>query len=187
MKTIKHLASIALALAGMGALAGEDAAPAADVPVCNLGFCMGDEVAADSTGDHPLFDAVVPQAEKHTGVCAVTGAKMVTVPDDYGTEHKRLFKSIEELVAEKYGEPPEKFDFLHAGSIWDDPRYWRMALKQRERTLASYWTRDKVPQLPRGVNAIVLKALDGAITLKYEFENVHECVAEQKAAHAEGL
>ena len=192
MKTIKHLASIALAiglfaLAGAEALAGEDAAPAKDAPVCNLGFCMGEKVDPEATGEHPLFDAVVPSAQKNTGVCAVTGLKVVTDPDDYGTEHKRLFKNIEEMVAAKYGEPSSKYDFLLSGSLWDAPRYWRMGLRQKERELASFWMRDEVPQLPLGVASIALQAVDGAIRLRYEFENVGECTAELKAAHAEGL
>ena len=192
MKTIKRLASIALAigmlaLTGASALAGEAAVPAKDAPVCNLGFCMGEEVDPESTRDHPLFDAVVPHAQKNTGVCAVTGIKVVTVPDDYGTEHKRLFENIGEMVAAKYGEPSSKFDFLRSGSIWDEPRYWRMGLRQKERVLSRYWMQDEVPQLPRGVTSIGLTAHDGAVRLRYEFENLDECVAEQKAAHAEGL
>ena len=159
---------------------------------CVLGFCMGDAVDKEPKGttegvhyaeaEHDLFYTVTAYWTRKTGICSVKGLYEVPSPDDFGTAHKAAFNRFVDLVKRKRGEPSKTLDFLKSGSIWKEPRYWRMGLRQNERVLASIWT-DK--DVGKGIDGISVSATDSFIVVTYEFDNFDECMETGAAASAE--
>lgn len=103
----------------------------------------------------------------------------------YGDELKRAFNSLEESIASGYGES-KRYDFLRAGSIWDESKDYMIGLLKKERTLESFWPNNDSTKLKGQVTIIDLeaKALSqgkGYLVLDYEFVGLHEYNEEQKS------
>lgn len=58
--------------------------------------------------------------------------------DDYGSKVRAEYDKLKDLLAKKYGNPQE-YDFLRAGSIWKESKYFAMSLYTDQRVLESYW------------------------------------------------
>ncbi|WP_272976777.1 hypothetical protein [Deinococcus geothermalis] len=130
---------------------------------------------------------VTPKA----GLCKVLALGKTNRADSYGDTLRNQFSTFEQLLTNKYG-PAEKFDFLKANSLWDEPRDFAMALRMNERYLSAYWTREKLPSLPTDIQAIALEgnalnSTDTYITVGYELRNFAACQQEMKAGSGNGL
>lgn len=102
----------------------------------------------------------------------------------YGDELKNAFNSMEESIESGYGES-KRYDFLRAGSIWDERKDYMMGLLKKERTLESFWPNNDAIKLKGQVKNIDLeaKALSqekGYLVLSYEFVGYHEYHEQQK-------
>ena len=194
----RRLAALSAALVCVGAWAQDAEEPAAKEdapPPCAFGYCMGQAIESEPNGksdrgvpyiakDHNFFYKVVAYWTPATGVCNVKGIYVVPSPDDYGEAHRSAFNHISDLVGRKYGEPSDAFDFLDAGSLWDEPRYWLMGLKSGERLLQRFWAK-KPSILPSGLGSISVKASELLIVVDYEFVNFPDCVEEGEASLAD--
>jgi len=121
---------------------------------------------------HPSFDRYSVEISKNYGVIAIVANSKDIKTSVYGEGVKDEFDKIKNQVSISYGQSKD-FDFLKAGSIWDEPKDWMMALKQGERALGAFWTREFGSILPDDISIIGLRAeaLDtstGYLILRYE-------------------
>ena len=159
-------------------------------PPCALGFCMGQTIEGEAEGDatgvsfrtyeHRAFSGgLTVYWTAATGVCMLRGFQRILSPDRFGNAHKREVERYTDLVARKYGDPTESYDFANAGSIWaDKPQYWLMGLKQGERHYTNNWYEE---DLPDGFLTIaVIATSEHLVTVQYEFANFDKCIEEGK-------
>ena len=128
---------------------------------------------------HPDFDNYWLLVTSKHGLCKVTAYIDRVNTNVYGEELILKFGNLETALSSKYGNG-KKFDYLRAGSIWNERRDWMMGLLKKDRTLVTYWTKNEL-ELPADIAAISLQADArgsdmGSITLSYEFNNSSECV-----------
>jgi len=104
---------------------------------------------------------------------------------------RRKYASLLAALEARYG-AHKKFDFLRAGSIWDEPRDWMMGLLREERTLATYWDNEEGSRMSDRLVSVSLRAhavstSQGLIQLTYEFENMPACIAEIRRRESSAL
>jgi hypothetical protein len=134
---------------------------------------------------HASFDSYVYLASETLGVCCkVWGVSKPIKTNRYGQSVVADFDKLDAGLQEKYG-ARDRFDYLHPGSTWNEPQDWMTGLLKQERTLTSYWTREK-STLPDDVESIALEALaispqTGFVKVGYELSNFQECMAERQA------
>ena len=118
------------------------------------------------------------------GLCKIVAVTQDVPTNPNGEELRDEFDSYVKILSEKYGRVPasNKRDFLHAGSIWKDSKYWMRSLGDSERTLQYFWDTEK-SKLPDSISFIILKALVGAkeispgfLHIVYEFNNIDKCL-----------
>lgn len=134
---------------------------------------------------HPDFESYMLLVSERHGLCRIMAIGKTISTNVYGTAITAKFEQIRDAISSKYGKR-KNFDFLNAGSIWNEPRDWMMAVLKEERTLASYWNEEIGSNLVDQVAAIGLKVMalsdDSAyLTLSYDFENVDPCVEDIKS------
>lgn len=127
------------------------------------------------------FESYLVYATPQHGVCKVTGIGVNHDGDISGISVRAKFLDLSATLKQKYGSSERKFDFLHAGSIWDQPHEWAMSLRQDQRTYAEYWSRE-AGNLPPQISGIGLTAKSISsnatyLTLVYEFSNFSDCRA----------
>jgi hypothetical protein len=132
---------------------------------------------------HPDFEAYIVQVGPTTGLCWVKGVGKNVSTSVYGSELKVAYNDLRDQVGATYGQY-EEMDFLRAGSIWDEPKDWTMAMLKKERYLMSTWkTGILKPGLKMvGVNVSVLSRDTGFVNVEYYFDNHPQCEQELKAA-----
>ena len=119
---------------------------------------------------HPEFESYAVLAPADLGVVRVVGFGH-GYPGDLSGASVRL--SAESLVVDltaRYG-TPQKYDFLHAGSIWDDVGDWTMGLFQHQRTLVWAWTPHDTTIESVMLEAVAYTSATPALNLTYEFTN----------------
>jgi hypothetical protein len=132
---------------------------------------------------HSEFEEYKFVVAPSTGLCKVWATGKTVENDAYGVALHSRFDNLQEALDQKYG-PHKNYDQLSEGSIWREPREWMMALKQKERTLTSFWgTLENAGKTPAPITAVQLNAsaLDsssGWLTLYYEFSNSTKCLDE---------
>jgi hypothetical protein len=135
---------------------------------------------------HAAFEAYGFIISPTLGLCKISAIGKDLAPDAYGSEARRVFGDLADAITAKYGSPSNEFDFLKAGSIWDEGRDWAMAVKQNERTLSKYWgTEGKSlldPLRTIGLSVHATSSTNTYVTLTYDFKNIDRCVAERDAA-----
>lgn len=117
------------------------------------------------------------------GLCKILVATKYVNTGQYGYELKNKFDELKGALSKKYG-VPKNHDFLHSGSIWNEPRDWMMSLAKKERTLSSFWTLPE-NQMQDSIEAISIEAIaignnKGYIQFGYEFDNIDKCSEEMK-------
>jgi hypothetical protein len=118
---------------------------------------------------HPDFETYAVSISSSTGLAQVIAPSKDIQTNVYGEAIKEKFDDVKAALITKYGEPSNSFDFLRAGSIWNEPKDWTMALLKEERTLSAYWKAS-------GGTMIVLEAVGlsngrAYLRMKYQFSN----------------
>ena len=132
---------------------------------------------------HESFDTFMFLVTPGQGLCLIRAAGKDVRTSVYGTELKTQFETVSSALKSRYGKPSSDFNFLKAGSIWNEPRDWMTALHNKERTLAQFWTGEG---LPDDLAAVSLEAVaddtrTGWVVLEYQFKNAIECIEERGA------
>jgi hypothetical protein len=136
---------------------------------------------------HPSFDVYAVVLTPATGVCKVIAVSPVIDNDAFGNSTRSAFATVEEQLSEVYGSG-KMYDFLHAGSIWEDEKYWAMSFAQNERSYAKIWSEESKASLKDDITDVVLEVISAGhnalqIRLHYEFYNMEDC---KKAMKEEG-
>jgi hypothetical protein len=97
---------------------------------------------------HPAFESYSVTVTQGDGLCKVMGIGKTLDTNSFGTEIQSAFDELEQALARKYGRH-KKFDFLQAGSIWNEPRDWMSGLRHKERTGMRRRNRVSRPTSPR--------------------------------------
>jgi hypothetical protein len=79
---------------------------------------------------NPEADFFTVIATPETGVCKVSMLGKTYEHDAYGTEGRRSFVRLNELLEAKYGSPSDSHDFVKHDSIWKDDKYFAMSLQK---------------------------------------------------------
>jgi len=129
--------------------------------------------------------------DKNLGLAKIVARTEAIKTNIYGTELKRRFQEMENLLLKKYG-TNEKADYLRPGSIWNKPKDWMTALEKEERDLVAFWTKESGASLLDDLEGISLMAIaldsnHGLLFIEYEFSNFEECLKRIKAAEADSL
>lgn len=178
------------------------AAPALAGP---FGVSMGQPITGlrpTSTETRNVFRIVAPQpneefesywvvASPETGVCKVWGTGKDHANDRYGSDVRDAYRRIKAVLAGKYGSSDE-VSFLRSGALWKDENEWVMSVRQKERTLITYWLGKEGSSLPADIVAISLEVRavsndTSYLTLTYEFSNFSRCQAKFRENSADGL
>lgn len=130
---------------------------------------------------HPSFESYTFVVSPNDGLCKLSAIGKDIGINSFGTQVREEFDRIESGVASKYG-AGLRYDFLKAGSIWDDPNDWSMALYLEEYNLATFWADSSDALRSESLSAINLEARStqngvGWVRLSYEFENAAPCLA----------
>lgn len=137
---------------------------------------------------HSKFGHYTAFATKEGGLCKIVAIAGPISTSVYGSELKSDFESLKDALNEKYGKG-KGYDFLRAGSIWNEPKDWMMGLLKKERILTTYWANLEFPDHIHAIalEADALRSDTGTVKLSYEFENFKECRDRSKAKENESL
>lgn len=140
---------------------------------------------------HPDFTDFRLLVTPEQGLCKLTAWTDPIPTNTYGEGVRRKYASLLAALEARYG-AHKKFDFLRAGSIWDEPRDWMMGLLREERTLATYWDNEEGSRMSDRLVSVSLRAhavstSQGLIQLTYEFENMPACIAEIRRRESSAL
>ena len=135
---------------------------------------------------HPDFETYALIITPQQGLCKIHAMSADIPTSVYGTELQTRYKSLSKAMVEKYGKPEGDHDFLRAGSLWKESKYWMMGLQKNERLLATYWGPPKNVKLPDSLSTMKVEARaisqnKGFLLLNYEFDNYDACAAVLKA------
>lgn len=126
-----------------------------------------------------------------SGLCKITAWISQIVDSPYGDSTKAKYDALYSALSTKYGNS-KSFNFLRAGSIWDESREWMMSLYQKERTMAAFWDASEGSRLPGNLKSISIQAYASSsassmISVSYEFTNVKTCFSEKDAVEQQNL
>jgi hypothetical protein len=118
------------------------------------------------------------------GLCHIIAISESNDNDRYGAQTKIQFEDLRLALTEKYGSSVN-VDRLKSGALWDAPSEWVMSVRQNERVVAAFWTRDKGANLPPEIDRIQVhvsaSSMDSSgVTLAYWFANYSVCDSEIK-------
>jgi hypothetical protein len=126
---------------------------------------------------HPGFEAYLLLFSPTKGLLKIVAIGKNIETNNAGEQLQETFHKTESSLNEIYG-TPKTLDYLHAGSIWNEPRDWMMGIVKKDRVLFSMWeTGEKVRA--EHISAVILEvdALDsetGYLRLIYEFDGWEE-------------
>lgn len=139
---------------------------------------------------HQAFEEYNFLISSTSGLCKVNAVGKDIATNSFGESVRSTFSDLKTALTEKYGKPSADYDFLRKGSIWRDSRDWMMALKLKDRTLATFW--EFKSENSAGLDSLMLNAsatdsTEGFITLRYGFKNESECIDEIRKAENSSL
>ena len=122
------------------------------------------------------------------GLCKIGAAGNDVQSSSYGTELRSAYNRFTDIFDKKFGGGKE-YDFLYAGSIWDDRDDFMMGLLKKERTLTKFYSADEGSVMTDGLRTVMVDAKGlstdkGYIAISYEFSNVDQCIEELEAMSA---
>lgn len=132
---------------------------------------------------HPYFESYILQFSKKSGLCAIHGIGKDIVSGSSGIQIRTQFDSLNEALTEKYG-TGKKYDYSSDSDNSTD--FWMMHLLQKDQVLAEVWSNKTKATLSNNISSILIQAhannmSTGYINIEYEFDNIGDCVAEEKA------
>lgn len=109
----------------------------------------------------------------------------------FGEAIKTKFNLLEKRLNKVYGKSI-RFDYLREGSIWRKDKDWMRALRQGDRTLVTFWSKNEGSKLTNNIAGIELEAVatgpfNGLVTLNYHFDNAEKCIKEKQDAEDSSL
>jgi len=145
--------------------------------------------AANVPISHPDFESYSLTFSQKSGLCKIVGIGKDIASGDAGFEVRSAFDALDEALTKKYGKG-KKYDFT--SERYESPEFWMMYLLKKNRTLAKVWSKEKSSILTNSLSAITLEAgatdmSTGYLVMRYEFENMSDCVAEATAEKNKGL
>ena len=140
---------------------------------------------------HPAFSKYAGTVSPREGLCIVLARTPLLQTEIYGEMLQLEFHKLRERLEKVYGKH-YVFDDLRAGSRWNQPRHWMMALLQKERTLSATWSEEKGSSLPADIEKIGLFAVArsrdaGYVGIRYQYKNAGACKAELEAGVDDAL
>lgn len=131
---------------------------------------------------HSAFESYIVQVGPSAGLCWIKAIGTNIRTSAYGGEVRSQFSSLKDRLTATYGTSKDH-DFLSPGSMWNEPRYWMMALLKKERYLVSLWDRENGATISDDLGSVGLIATaistDRAfLAVEYSFSNESECDAE---------
>lgn len=137
------------------------------------------------------FESYLIKYSDKYGICQITAVGKDILSSEYGDAVKSQFSAMRKIVQNKYGSD-KNYDFLHAGSIWDEDKYWMRSLEQDERSLVSFWNKGANSKLPNDIGEIVLSAnalssTKGFLRLSYRSPNYEACADDVAKPSNDGL
>lgn len=142
---------------------------------------------------YPNVETYVVQNTPSFGTCMIKAISNNITADSYGNNIRQALDSVKDDLSTRYGAPDTSFDFLHSGSIWNEPNDWTMGLAKEERTYAYFWKTPKDARVSvwRHVRTIgLIAASDGSKSwwsLEYDFDNGDNCDSDLKKQAAKSL
>ena len=138
-----------------------------------------------------LFDDYRLIIAPKSGLCKIIAWISEINDSPYGDSTRARYDSLYRALSAKYGNS-KSFDFLRAGSIWNNSREWMMSLYQNERTLAAFWDAEEGSKLPVNLQGITIKVAASSsstsmISVSYEFNNAKSCFSERNALYQQNL
>jgi hypothetical protein len=141
---------------------------------------------------HPAFEGYIVTISPEKGILKVTAIGVDVQTNGFGSELRTHFSEMRDAVSGNYGNPTKDYDFLSAGSLWKEPRYWMMGLLKKERNLDAYWISKKTHpesgsvELSNDISIIALGAIatsleKGYLKLGFEFEGWESYLDDKKA------
>lgn len=148
-------------------------------------FISGNEpfvyTAKTIASGHPDFALYTAVLTPEHGLCKIQVASKNIDTSSFGSELQEKHSELVRALSKKYGAPTKEFNFLKAGSIWNEPRDWMMGLLKKERSLSAFWITSDNNNLADSLKVIFLlsHALSdskGYISLGYDFDNTDACM-----------
>ena len=141
---------------------------------------------------HPEMDFYLVTATPTQGVCLVKGVGVDHSNDSFGFKVKETADSISKQISATYGSVFYLNDFLERGSIWQDPKYWTMAIRKNERYYQYVWRKSKKSALASDVSEILetVSATSSEttyLTVQFTFNNHAACKAEMDSTVAKAF
>jgi hypothetical protein len=138
-----------------------------------------------------LFDDYRLIIAPKSGLCKIIAWISRIEDSPYGDSTRTKYDSLYRALTAKYGSS-RSFDFLRAGSIWNDSREWMMSLYQKERELSAFWDAEEGSRLPGSLKAVSIRAYASStstsmIAVAYEFNNAKACFLEKDALDQQNL
>lgn len=138
---------------------------------------------------HPDFESYSLLLSQKSGLCKIVAIGKDIQSGDTGFEVRSAFDALDKAITSKYGKG-KKYDFT--SERYDSSEFWMMHLLQKNRTLAKIWSKEEGSSLTNNLSAIALEAgasdmSTGYLVMRYEFQNMPDCVAEGEAEKNKGL
>jgi hypothetical protein len=138
---------------------------------------------------HPDFESYSLLFSQKSGLCKIVAIGKDIQSGDTGYEVRSAFDALDKAITSKYGKG-KKYDFT--SERYDSPEFWMMHLLKKNRTLAKIWSIEEGSNLTSNLGSIALEAgatdmSTGYLVMRYEFQNMPDCVAEGEAEKNKGL
>lgn len=137
---------------------------------------------------HPDIEFYVVKHFDEVGICWIKGIGNDINDNGYGTNTKAQVDKIKSQIEGVYGDSTKSFNFLSAGSIWDEGNDWMMGVVREERYYNFFWTEDdgyikikKIDSIYLTANA--LSSSKGYFSIEFAGENKDRC---DSIANSEG-
>ena len=160
-------------------------------------FCLPTEtkdtyICTSAPKPHGAFENYFLWYVGEFGLCKTVAVGKTIDNDAYGDVVRRRTDKLAQQIEKKYGPPTDKFDFLHSGSIWDEPRDWMLSLSRNERSYVYAWSSDMGYIPIANVKTIMLQAhghnsRDGYVTVAFEFSNMSRCTNAKNEAESDAF
>jgi hypothetical protein len=102
----------------------------------------------------------------------------------FGAELRQEFLRLVKDISITYG-VPTTYDYLKAGSIWNEPRDWMTGLMKKERVLDVFWKPAPASRIIAvEIEAFAVSSDLGHVTLTYEFDGWSKYVESKREKQA---
>jgi len=140
---------------------------------------------------HSAFEKYALKVGPKSGLCWIKAIGKDVSTSSYGIELKSAFEEMQAKLTKAYGKG-ETTDILLPGSIWNEPKDWLMAMRQKERFLMAVWDESKGSTLNDDLTKIGLIVNPigrnkGYLAIEYSFSNAEACGKEIAAKEDDAL